>query len=156
MSTEARTALDARAEAAKALPAVPSLRRPHAPLSEDSRLATELLEDICENERSNEHLTGGVKLAPGVLSKYAGTYEFAAGREAVVSVAGDQLLIQDSANPLDSLFVARSETVFLSSVSQVVIEFVKDAQGAVTHFMRTGAGKDGKAVRKGGVQDQKK
>src|SRR5437667_335221 len=42
MSTEARTALDARAEAAKALPAVPSLRRPHAPLSEDSRLATEL------------------------------------------------------------------------------------------------------------------
>jgi hypothetical protein len=49
---------------------------------------------------------------------------------------------------LDSLFVARSETVFLSSVSQVVIEFVKDARGTVTHFIRTGGGKDGKAMRK--------
>ena len=46
---------------------------------------------------------------------------------------------------------------FLSSVSQVAIEFVKDARGAVTHFVRTGAGKDGKAVRKGNaVQNQKK
>jgi len=118
---------------------------------------TELLEDVCENERSNTHLTGGVRLAPEVLSKYAGTYVFAAGREAVVTVAGDQLSIQDRANPLDSLFVARSETAFLSSVSQVAIEFVKDAQGAVTHFIRTGAGKDEKAVRKGdAVQSLKK
>jgi len=118
---------------------------------------TELLEDVCENERSNTHLTGGVRLAPEVLLKYAGTYVFAAGREAVVTVAGDQLSIQDRANPLDSLFVARSETAFLSSVSQVAIEFVKDAQGAVTHFIRTGAGKDEKAVRKGdAVQSLKK
>jgi hypothetical protein len=118
---------------------------------------TELLEDICENERSTTHLTGGVRLAPDVLSKYAGTYEFAGGREAVVTVAGDQLLVKDSANPSDSLFVARSETVFLSSVSQVAIEFVKDAQGAVTHFIRTGGGNDGRAVRKGGaVQNPKR
>jgi hypothetical protein len=46
--------------------------------------------------------------------------------------------------------VARSETEFLSSVSQVAIQFVKDGQGKVTHFIRTGAGKDEKAVRKGG------
>jgi len=58
---------------------------------------------------------------------------------------------------LDSLFVARSETAFLSSVSQVAIEFVKDARGAVSHFIRTGAGKNEKAVRKGeAVQSQKK
>jgi len=50
---------------------------------------------------------------------------------------------------LDSLFVARSETAFMSSVSQVAVEFVKDARGAVSHFMRTGAGKNEKAVRKG-------
>jgi hypothetical protein len=118
---------------------------------------TDLLEDICENERSNAHLTGGVKLGPEVLSRYAGTYEFAAGREAVVTVSGDQLWVQDSANPLDSLFVARSETEFLSSVSQVAIEFVKDASGAVTHFNRTGGGKDGRAVRKGNaVQSPKR
>ena len=118
---------------------------------------TELLEDICENEISKTHLTGGVRLAPDVLSRYAGIYELAPGREVVVAVAGDQLLVQDSASPLDSLFVARSETAFLSSVSQVSIEFVKDARGAVTHFVRTGGGKDGRAVRKGdAVQNPKK
>jgi len=109
---------------------------------------TELLEDICENEHSNPHLTGGVTLAPAVLASYAGTYEFA-GRNIIVSVSGDQLLVQDSASPADSLFVARSETQFLSSLSQVAIEFVKNAQGAVTHFLRTGGGNDGRAVRKG-------
>ena len=59
-----------------------------------------------------------------------------------------QLIVQDSANPADRLFVARSETEFLSSLSQVVLEFVKDAQGNVTHFTRTGAGPTEKAVRK--------
>ena len=66
-----------------------------------------------------------------------------------MTVSGDQLLVQDSASPADSLFVARSETQFLSSLSQVAIEFVKNAQGAVTHFLRTGGGNDGRAVRKG-------
>src|SRR5947207_1631806 len=42
MSTEARTALDGRADAVKAPPAVPSPRRPRAPQSEDSRVAAEL------------------------------------------------------------------------------------------------------------------
>ena len=108
---------------------------------------TELLEDVCENEVSSAHLTGGVKVAQDVLAKYAGTYEFAPGREVVVTVAGDQLHVLDSTSPLDNLFVARSETVFLSSVSQVVIEFGRDARGAVTHLIRTGAGKDGRAVK---------
>jgi hypothetical protein len=109
---------------------------------------TELLEDICENEHSNPHLSGGVTLAPAVLASYAGTYELA-GRNIVVTVSGDQLLVQDSASPADSLFVARSETQFLSSLSQVAIEFVRNAQGAVTHFLRTGGSADGRAVRKG-------
>ena len=87
-------------------------------------------------------------LAPQVLSKYAGLYEFTPGRHATVTVAGAQLIVEDTANPADRLFVARSETVFLSSLSQVVIEFVKDAQGNVTHFSRTGAGRDERAIRK--------
>jgi hypothetical protein len=108
----------------------------------------ELLEDICENEQSGAHLAGGVTLAPEVLSKYAGTYEFPSGRAVVVTVSGAQLNVLDVANPADHLFVARSETEFLSSLSQVVLEFVKDAQGAVTHVIRTGAGPTEKAVRK--------
>jgi hypothetical protein len=113
---------------------------------------TDILEDVCENERDSSHLESGVKVPPAVLAKYAGTYELS-GRQLVVTVAGDQLSVQDSASPLDRLFVARSETEFLSSVSQVAIEFVKDAQGSVTHFIRTGAGKDERAVRKSGAQN---
>jgi hypothetical protein len=108
----------------------------------------ELLEDICENEVSRPHLAGGVTLAPAVLSSYAGMYEFGPGRHATVTVAGLQLIVEDTANPADRLFVARSETVFLSSLSQAVIEFVKDGQGAVTHFNRTIAGRSERAARK--------
>jgi hypothetical protein len=110
---------------------------------------TEILEDICENERSGTHLAGGVTLSPAVLSKYAGTYELAPGRQVVVKVSGDQLVIEDSATPADRLFVASSETVFLSSLSQVSIEFVKNAQGTVTHFNRTAGGPTQRAVRRG-------
>jgi hypothetical protein len=66
-------------------------------------------------------------------------------------ISGDQLIVKDSANPRDQLFVARSETVFLSSVSEVSIEFVKDASGAVTHFTRVGGRKDETAVRISGA-----
>jgi hypothetical protein len=47
--------------------------------------------------------------------------------------------------------MAHAETQFLSSVSEVSIEFVKDAKGAVTHFTRAGGAKDEKAIRKNGV-----
>jgi hypothetical protein len=110
---------------------------------------TQLLEDVCENERDSSHLVSGVKVAPAVLAKYAGNYQIGAGREIAVKAAGEQLSIEDSAKPLDRLFVARSETVFLSSVSQDTVEFFKDSAGAVTHFVRTSGGKDEKAVRKG-------
>ena len=104
---------------------------------------TELLEDICDNERSNPHLTSGVKLTPAVLAKYVGTYQFSPGRDAVVSIAGDQLIVQDPANPADRVFVAGSETTFLSSLSQAALEFVKDPQGNVTGLVRTlGSGKE--------------
>ena len=108
---------------------------------------TEIFEDVCENERDRGHLLSGVKLAPEVLASFAGTYDLP-GREAVVTVSGDQLIVKDSANPRDQLFVAHSETEFLSSVSEVALKFVKDANGAVLSFTRTGGGKDEKAVRK--------
>lgn len=111
---------------------------------------TEIFEDVCENERDREHLTGGFKAAPEVLAKYAGTYELP-GRDVVVEISGDKLIVRDNAHPRDQLFVANSETGFQSSVSEVAIEFVKDAQGAVKQFTRTGEGKDEKAVRKSGA-----
>jgi hypothetical protein len=97
---------------------------------------TELLEDVCENERSGAHLTSGVSLGPDVLARFAGVYRFASGRETEVKVAGDQLAIEDSTSPLDRLFVAGSPTVFLSSVSQVAIEFLDDGKGQVAQLVR--------------------
>jgi hypothetical protein len=108
---------------------------------------TEIFEDVCENERDSAHLTSGLKLAPETLARYAGTYQLP-GREAVVTVSGDQLVVKDSANPKDQLFVARSETEFLSSVSEVTIVFAKDSSGAIAYFTRTGVGKQEKATRK--------
>jgi hypothetical protein len=109
---------------------------------------TELLEDICDNERSNPHLTSGVKVPPATLAKYAGTYQFAPGRDVVVTVSGDQLSVQDPANPADRLFVAGSETTFLSSLSQAAIQFVKDPQGNVTGLVRVIGTREEKATRK--------
>jgi hypothetical protein len=111
---------------------------------------TEIFEDVCENERDSGHLLGGFKVAPESLAKYAGAYELP-GREAEVTISGEQLIVKDNAYPRDQLFVARSETHFLSSVSEASIEFVKDAKGAVTHFTRTDGDKEEKAVRKNGA-----
>ena len=78
-------------------------------------------------------------------------YQFTSGRLAVVRVAGAQLQIEDSATPLDRLFVAGSETVFLSSLSQIAIEFVKDSKGGVTQLVRKNGAKE-RAARKADAQ----
>jgi len=111
---------------------------------------TEILEDVCENERDAGRLTGGVKLSGETLAKYAGVYELQ-GREVNVAISGDQLIVKDTAHPRDQSFVARTETSFLSSLSRASIEFVKDSKGAVTHFTRTDGGKEEKAARKNGA-----
>jgi len=108
---------------------------------------TELLEDVCENEKSGVHLTSGVSVPKDVLAKYAGTYDLA-GRQLVVSVQGEQLIIEDPSAPLDRLFVAHSENGFSSSVSQVAVEFVRDARGTVTHFNRIAGARTERATRK--------
>jgi len=108
---------------------------------------TEIMEDVCENERDSGHLLGGYKIAPETLARYAGTYE-SQGREVVIAVSSDQLLVKDSAYPRDQLFVAHSETEFLSSVSETSLVFSKDSGGAITQFSRVGPGKTEKGVRR--------
>jgi hypothetical protein len=118
---------------------------------------TALLEDVCENERDTSHLERGVKLAPEILSKYAGSYAFAPGRPVMVTTSGDLLFVQEGANATKLAFVPRSDGVFLASVTNDAIEFVKDSQGAVTHLIWRGRGNDEKAVRTGSTaQDQKR
>ena len=112
----------------------------------------ELIEDVCENERDRGHLESGISLAPQVLAKYAGVYEYAPGSEAVVTIADGLLYVQEGANQAKVLFVPRSETNFLASVvNDDAIEFVKDSQGAITALIHHTRGADRKATRKGSI-----
>jgi len=111
---------------------------------------TDLLESVCENDRSVSHMLGGsgTKLAPEILARYAGTYEFGPNRPAVISVDGDLLFIQEGTNPLKLPLVPSSETVFVSRTEGNWIEFSRDARGAVTGFVHHAGGNDRRAVRK--------
>jgi Domain of unknown function (DUF3471) len=121
---------------------------------------TELLETICEYENHAQHLVGGerFKLGADALAKYAGTYEFAPGREAVVSVDGELLVMHLSATGEVEPLAAQSETKFTAALFGDQVEFVKDSGGAVTGLiLHTGTGtglgnrtlSEQKAVRKG-------
>jgi hypothetical protein len=113
---------------------------------------TDLLEDVCENESDRAHLSGdsGIRLSPELLATYAGVYELAPGREAVVTVTGDLLFVQGLNEPKLPLFV-QSETQFMSTATPTGFEFIKDARGQVTHLMVRGGAGDIKAVRKSGI-----
>jgi hypothetical protein len=122
---------------------------------------SDILETICEYEQFAHHLSGsnGFRLAPEALAKYAGTYEFAPGHEAMVAVEGESLVLKLSATGEVEPLVAQSEATFVSTLFGARVEFVKDSSGAVTGFiMRTGTGlglgerapSEQKAFRKGG------
>jgi hypothetical protein len=110
---------------------------------------TDLLEDVCDNESDQKHLSGdtGIRLRPELLATYAGIYELAPGREFTVTATGDLLFIQGLNEPKLPLLV-QSETHFMSTATVNGFEFVKDGQGKVTHVMVRGNEGDRKAVRK--------
>lgn len=111
---------------------------------------TDLLESVCENDTSIPHMIGGTgkTLPSAILSKYTGTYEYAPGREAVITLESDLLFLQEGVNPLKLPLAADSETVFVSRTNGERIDFIRDAQGAVMGFIFHGDRGDRKAVRK--------
>jgi hypothetical protein len=118
---------------------------------------TELLEYVCvENEKDRAQLVGTVsqdmkaakpvKVAPAILKQYVGTYDFRWPENPAVSspwpvtiANGDLLLFGVPLVPL-------SDTKFLWAATANPIEFVKDAQGRVTHLIFTAV--EGDAVIK--------
>jgi hypothetical protein len=118
---------------------------------------TELLETICENEQIAPHLIGGngFRVTPELLGKYAGTYEVAPGREVLITIDGESLVlhltpsgdIQTLAPQSDALFVGRGNGTELLTGDQ--IEFLKDTSGVVTGLALHARRGDQKAVRKG-------
>src|SRR6516225_3245405 len=77
---------------------------------------TDLLEDVCENERDGRHLSGdtGIRLSPALAASYAGVYELAPGRNVVVTATDDLLFVQGLNEPRLPLLV-QSETQFMST-----------------------------------------
>ena len=121
---------------------------------------TELLEYVCnENEKDHQHLVGkasddkklAVKVAPQVLSKYVGTYEFRPPDDPSfvmlfgVTLSGDELSM-DVAGKDKQPMIPLSETTF--SVVGGRLDFVKDDRGAVTHLIFHAVEGDFKGVRK--------
>ena len=111
---------------------------------------TDLLESICENDRSVGHMVGGVetiRLKPDVLARYVGRYEYAPNQPAVISMDGDLLFLQEGANPLRLPLTPWSETEFTSRTNGDQIAFQLQS-GKVTGF-RFRSGNDVKnAIRK--------
>jgi len=114
---------------------------------------TDLLEDYCENERSRAHFPGdaGISVSPALLATYAGVYELAPGREIVVTAVEDLLFVKGLNEPRLPL-MAQSDTRFMSTATPSGFEFVKDAQGKVTHLIVRGTDEERRAVRKSEIQ----
>ena len=94
----------------------------------------ELIEYICENEKSKEHLVGKrpeaeFKVSREILSQYVGKYDTAANPEGVtVELEGDRLVIDPGGMGKVPL-IALSENTF--SMEGNLIEFQKNSSGAV-------------------------
>jgi len=120
---------------------------------------TEMLEYVCaENEKDREHLIGkasddrknAVKVAPEVLARYVGTYDFRIPDNPTQGIAievtnVDGELVFDFLGDKSPL-IPLSDTAF--SAAGDLITFVNNDQGLVTHLLwRTPEG-DQKAIRK--------
>jgi hypothetical protein len=129
---------------------------------------TELLEFICnENERDLQHyvVTEGdrkkfrtsVTVAPEILAKYVGVYEVkppvGSPLTYTITLSGDRLMVKSPVGGGRFVLAAESETVFLAFFAfPAEIEFVKDAQGIVTHLVILSDEGQPKALRKSNVQ----
>jgi hypothetical protein len=82
-----------------------------------------------------------------VAKSYAGTYELAPGREVVITAEEDLLFVRGLNEPKLPL-IPTSQTQFMSTATPAGFEFIKDAQGKVTHLVVRGNIAETKAVRK--------
>jgi len=105
---------------------------------------TELLEYVCaENEKDRDRLIGTVteekktftpvKVAPAVLAQYVGTYDFRWPENPTIPSLWSVTMADGQLQMVGAPMVPISETQFMWADSNR-IEFVKDAQGRVTHF----------------------
>jgi len=88
-----------------------------------------------------------VTVAPGILAQYMGTYAESSGREWVVTLEGNQLMIQRTLREKAPLF-AESETKFFLKATNGDFEFVKDDKGDATYLFMYDGGAPTQLIRK--------
>lgn len=88
-----------------------------------------------------------ITVSPKILVAYAGTYELTANVSMEITLEGDHLMAQVTGQQKFNLF-AESETSFFVKLVDAQIEFVKDAQGRVTHLILHQGGRDVKGMKK--------
>ena len=98
----------------------------------------ELIEYVCENERDKQHLVGKrdeeFTVPVEVLSKYVGQYDSPQYPTGVhVTLEGNRLMI-DPGGAGKIPLIAQSESTF--SMEGNLVEFVKDANGAVIRVVQ--------------------
>jgi hypothetical protein len=118
----------------------------------------EPVESVCDNEKDARHLIGGngFRLNAGSLAQYAGTYEFAPGRRAVISLADGFLHFQAGASAAKRVLVPQTEVRFMFRDNGDGVEFVRNSQDAITRFVIHGAGGDQTATRVSAVRDDRR
>ncbi len=123
---------------------------------------TEMIEYVCaENERDRQHLVGkaadelrnGVIVAPQILAKYAGVYDFKPPERPelnivlTVTLDGNQLMVDMDGGPKRPLTPV-SETKFFFLEAGGSVEFAKNDQGAVTEMLIGAVEGTFKAIRR--------
>jgi hypothetical protein len=87
-----------------------------------------------------------IHVAPEVLSRYVGTYQFPDGPKMLVTLNGNQLFTKLGAQQAIPVY-PESETIYFPKVVDAEVEFVKNAQGNVTDLILHQNGRDQKAPR---------
>ena len=121
---------------------------------------SDLLEEVCtENERDAALSAGGAKLSAitlplGALSTYSGTYDvvaggrFPVGTAAVVTVVVDRVMLQRPGDKIGLPLAPVSDTRFVLIGGGASVEFIKDANGAVTQLIFQNVEGQARAVRR--------
>ena len=120
-----------------------------------------------ENEQESEHLVGkteeeaNIKVPVSVLAKYTGTYQVSPGRDIVVTLDDDQLMVDYTQGRLGNIpLFARSDTKFMVTLAALgppaTFEFFADPPGVITHLVwHTREGAEIKAIRSANVDGRK-
>lgn len=111
----------------------------------EAYVADALAPEPAEEEEAEAEAAAAVVVDPDILAEYAGSYRLP-GLVAEISVEDGRLVARATGQPPLEL-EARSTTEFHNAAANVRVTFVRDADGAVTHFVLLQGGQETEAPR---------